>query len=145
MDMALSMIDDLPSAKSVDGSATFAGLGSGSVLIVEDDDEVREAIDALLELEGFRVRMARNGQEALDLLHSMAAPPQVILLDLMMPVMNGVEFLAAARKDAALAHIPVVVMSAYSHLAEEVQDVAAYIKKPVDVGRLLETVRRYCH
>src|SRR5262245_55470921 len=84
------------------------------VLIVEDDRELREAVGSVLEDEGCSVRSASNGAEALEILHKNGnGYPCIILLDLMMPVMNGWQFLESRKSDAKLDKIPVVVMSAY--------------------------------
>jgi CheY-like chemotaxis protein len=80
------------------------------VLVVDDDPDLCEMMAHLLTGEGFATEVASNGQDALDKAH--ANPPQVILLDMMMPVMDGWTFLAHQRNDAALAVIPVIVLSA---------------------------------
>jgi len=112
-----------------------------SILIIEDDDDIRDALCQLLEEEGYRVRAAHHGQEGLALA-TQEGPPQVILLDLMMPIMNGWEFLAARRHDPKLARVPVVVVSATGDpggLGES----TAFLRKPFDVQRLLQVVEQY--
>ena len=84
-----------------------------AVLLVEDDIDVREAVADTLDEAGYRVSPARNGQEALDMLRSGAVQPRVILLDLMMPVMDGWQFREEQLRDPALASIPVVALSAH--------------------------------
>jgi CheY-like chemotaxis protein len=117
---------------------------SEAILIVEDQADTRETLATLLELAGYAVACAANGQEALDYLRH-GASPDVILLDLNMPVMNGWAFRQEQRESPALAQIPVVIVSA---LAD--QDAAAAIEpndrlaKPVDLERLLEVIQRYC-
>jgi CheY-like chemotaxis protein len=113
-----------------------------SVMIVEDDRDTREMLERLLALEGFSVRSAENGRHALETLTA-GERPCVILLDLMMPVMNGWQFRAAQVSDPALADIPVVVVSAVGHHAESIE-VDAWISKPVDFDRLLTTVSGFC-
>src|SRR5690606_10740757 len=92
------------------------------ILIVEDDPEIREALVELLESEGYWVDCKINGQDALDYLQEEASPrgkglPSIILLDLMMPVMDGWRFRAEQQKDPVLNQVPIVVMSADSNLA----------------------------
>ncbi len=113
------------------------------ILIVEDDDGAREALSDCLELEGFSVASARNGKEALDYLHH-APLPKVILLDLFMPVMTGWEFRDAQKKDAAIADIPVVVVTAFSAGVTRQIDAAAVMHKPLDLDRLVTVIRDYC-
>lgn len=113
-----------------------------TVLLVDDDFDLRDALVPILEYEGHRVVSAANGQEALDRLQSMA-PPSVILLDLMMPVMNGEEFRAEQLRDPRLASIPVVVLSAHAYAEQRAAQIGARcLKKPFDVDVLLDEVRR---
>ncbi|HLI78438.1 MAG TPA: response regulator [Candidatus Binataceae bacterium] len=112
------------------------------VLIVEDDDGAREALSDCLELEGFKVASARNGKEALDYLHR-SPPPKVILLDLFMPVMTGWEFRDAQKKDAAIANIPVVVVTAFGAAVTQKIDVDLVMHKPLDLDRLVSVIRQY--
>lgn len=118
---------------------------SGEVMLVEDDLAIRETLRELLEDEGYRVESAGNGREALDRLRS-GHPPRLILLDLMMPVMDGWEFRRAQRGDPALSDIPVVVLSADHPLADKVSGmaVAGYLAKPFELDALLATIRHYC-
>jgi CheY-like chemotaxis protein len=113
------------------------------VLIIEDDPSLREVIAELLEDVGYEVAQARNGLEGLD--EASHHRPDLILLDLMMPAMNGWQFRAAQKEDAALATIPVIVMSAFEPEEgdEALEDVAARFPKPFDVMALLEGVRRH--
>jgi CheY-like chemotaxis protein len=97
----------------------------------------------ILELEGYRVSTVSNGKEALDLLR-VIEPPCLILLDLMMPVMNGWEFLKAQKGDSALATIPVVVVSAAHGMLPRPPEADAAMKKPVDLEVLLKVVRDWC-
>jgi CheY-like chemotaxis protein len=113
------------------------------VLIVEDDDSAREALSDCLEMEGFSVAAARNGKEALDYLRG-AHVPKVILLDLYMPVMTGWEFREAQKKDAAIADIPVVVVTAFGSGMTKQIDADVIMHKPLDLDRLLTVIREYC-
>ena len=96
-----------------------------------------------LELEGFRVELASNGKQALERLHS-GVHPCVILLDLMMPVMDGWQFRRQQVQDQQLAGIPVIVVSAAGKDRISEIDANAYLSKPVDLEQLLERVTQYC-
>lgn len=113
------------------------------ILIVEDDADLREMMAQLLSLEGFRAAAVANGREALQYLGGKDAP-QVILLDLMMPVMDGWEFRRHQQADPHLADVPVIVLSALDQARAADLDAAAFLKKPLDFDRLLELVRQYC-
>jgi CheY-like chemotaxis protein len=113
------------------------------VLIVEDDAEIRETLKEIIELEGYSVFTASDGQKALTMLRDTLKMPCLVLLDLMMPVMNGWELLKLREKDIALATIPVVVVSAAGERAK-LAPATGFIKKPVDIEVLLNTVRQYC-
>jgi CheY-like chemotaxis protein len=113
------------------------------VLIVEDDVELRDMMAQLLTLEGFVATAVANGREALEYLRK-GDRPDIILLDLMMPVMDGWEFRREQQSDPTLATVPVVVLSALDHRRAAEVDAVAFLKKPLDFDRLLELVRRYC-
>lgn len=112
------------------------------ILIIEDDESIRNALRDILELEDYRVQVASNGKEGLEALAS-TSDPCLILLDFMMPVMNGLEFAQALKKDDLLAAIPIVVISAYDNRAKVIPS-AGFIKKPIDLDLLLGFVRQYC-
>jgi CheY-like chemotaxis protein len=114
-----------------------------TVLIVEDDLDTREMLGRFLELEGFRVETAENGRQALDRLES-GAEACVILLDLMMPVMDGWQFRREQIRRATLAKIPVIVVSAAGRERFEQIDANAYLSKPVDLEELLARIYEYC-
>jgi CheY-like chemotaxis protein len=111
-----------------------------TVMVVEDDALIREIVVQILACEGFATIVARNGAEALRRLREEHVHPALILLDLMMPVMNGQQFRAEQLKDPALAGIPVVVMS-----ASDEGDVSAeaHIGKPFEIDVLLDAVSRF--
>lgn len=111
------------------------------ILVVEDDEDAREAMVALLQMKGYRAVPAGNGKEALDYLHQ-APVPDLILLDLWMPVMDGWEFRQQQKLDPRLAAVPVVVVTALSDRTDV--DADEIIIKPVDVEHLLTTVSHYC-
>ena len=116
---------------------------SHTVFIVEDDVDTREMLGRFLELEGYRVESAANGKLALERLDA-GAPACVILLDLMMPVMDGWQFRREQAQHAALADIPVIVVSAAGRDRIQQIDADAYLSKPVDLDELLERVTEYC-
>ena len=118
---------------------------ASEVLIVEDDDLIREAVRELLEFEGIRALTAENGQQALNLLRESSSPPALILLDLMMPVLDGWSFLEERSRDARLSEIPVVVVTAVSD--DKLKEVSAdgVIKKPFDFKELVSSIRSYLH
>lgn len=113
------------------------------ILIVEDDADLREMMAQLLTLEGYRAETAANGRDALDYLHQ-GDRPDLILLDLMMPIMDGWEFRRRQREDPALADVPVVVLSALDQTRAADLGGTAFLKKPLDFDRLLELVRQHC-
>jgi CheY-like chemotaxis protein len=113
------------------------------ILIVEDDADLREMMAQLLTLEGFKAEAVANGREALAYLEK-GDPPDLILLDLMMPVMDGWEFRRRQRQDPAFASVPVVVLSALDHTRAVDLGETAFLKKPLDFDRLLELVRLHC-
>lgn len=111
------------------------------VLIVDDDVDVAEAVSDTLRDAGHRVIVANGGDDALRLLNGGFAVPKVILLDLMMPGMNGWEFMAEQKKVPALAAIPVVIVSART--SSEPLEAAAYLRKPLKIADLLRVVARF--
>jgi CheY-like chemotaxis protein len=117
----------------------------GTVLVIEDDLDVRDVIAELLAAEGFIAVGASDGREGIEWLRSATVPPRVILLDLMMPVMDGWTFRAAQLADPQLASIPVVVLSAASELGATALQLKVddYLQKPLDVPRLLTAIERH--
>jgi CheY-like chemotaxis protein len=120
-------------------------MGHG-VLVVEDDTDIRESLIEILEESGFPTVGVANGHEALERLRGSRQAPCLILLDLMMPVMDGISFRREQLKTPELAGIPVVVLSAYRDIEERAKDmnVVAYVKKPLDLDDLIGVARRYC-
>jgi CheY-like chemotaxis protein len=119
-----------------------------SILIADDHDDIRETLEQVLRMEGYRVHAVRNGQEALHALKEIEGPC-LILLDLMMPVMNGWEFLEAQQKNAVVKPLPVVVVSAITAALalkhkDKLVSAAGYLSKPIPLNSLLEIVQQYC-
>ena len=112
------------------------------ILVVDDDHAIRESLCELLEDEGYSVAKAGDGQEALNLLQRVGVPC-LILLDLMMPVMDGYEFIGRKLADPALVNIPLVIITAAgpSKTASVTHPVLA---KPVRADTLISTVKQYC-
>ena len=114
----------------------------GPVLVVEDDAGIRESVCQILEDEGFPTVSACNGKEALATLRKLSPLPRLILLDLMMPIMNGWEFYELISRDKSVSSIPVVIMSA--------QETNMYfgslrlLRKPLELDHLLSTVNEVC-
>ena len=118
---------------------------SHEILIVEDDSALREALGQVLSDEGYELLSARDGLEAVNCLKK-GNRPDVILLDLSMPVVNGWEFRMFQKRDPELARIPVILVTAGGYTREEVAwlEPSAMIPKPVDLSVLLAVVRRFC-
>lgn len=114
---------------------------SKTILVVEDDLNIRESMKDALEGEGYRVVIASNGKEALERVREVPHPC-LVLLDMMMPVMGGREFIDAMLADVLLAPIPILVISAIAD-AETTRGAAAFLKKPPDLDLLLKKVERF--
>ena len=113
------------------------------VLLAEDDEDLREAMVDTLNDAGYRVEAVRNGLDALEWLEENAIPPKLILLDLMMPVMDGWQFLDERQKTPRVAAVPVVVLSANGSFSGG-GDSTGFMRKPVGVKPLLALVASYC-
>lgn len=112
------------------------------ILLIEDERDQRVLLRELLEHEGFRVRTASNGLEGLELLAALEPPPALILLDLLMPVMNGWSFLEAVQERGLLDRVAVVVTTAMT--GQSVPLASGSLGKPIDISKLLAFARRYC-
>jgi CheY-like chemotaxis protein len=116
------------------------------ILVIEDDVDILRAVVQVLEDEGHTVRAAENGRVALAALRAPDAPlPCVILLDLMMPVMDGWAFRAEQLRDPTLAHIPVIVLTADGNAAEKaaLMNGAGALRKPVELLTLLAAIQPF--
>jgi DNA-binding response OmpR family regulator len=112
-----------------------------TVLIVEDERDIRESVAEALTDEGYEVVGAADGAEALEKMHQ--CHPALVLLDLMMPRMNGWQFRIAQRNDPESAGIPVIVLSALGRVSDI--EAADFLQKPFDLERLLSAVRAQVH
>jgi len=108
-----------------------------TVLVVDDDHDLREAVSTVLEERGFHILGACNGREALDLLRGDGERPSAILLDLMMPVMDGLQFREEQLSDPELSPIPVIVMTAHGRSPIELLRASGFLRKPFAAGALI--------
>jgi CheY-like chemotaxis protein len=115
------------------------------VLILDDDNDIREAIRDLLEAEGYGTAEARDGGAGLAYLRSHPSPA-VILLDWNMAPVSGAEFMLEFSRDASLADIPVVLLTADARAEPKARafGVSSRLAKPIDADRLIEIAARYC-
>jgi CheY-like chemotaxis protein len=117
------------------------------VLVVEDDESIRESLRIILQDEGYQVDVAENGLAALDRLET-EAPPALVIVDLVMPVMNGWELCAEMARREALAGLPVVIVSASGDIERSLVPsplrTVHTLRKPIVFDRLLAHVARYC-
>lgn len=118
------------------------------ILTVDDDEDLRNSLASLLELEGFESVWAKNGQVALEYLKRVPDMelPDLVLLDYMMPVMNGAAFHAGLKQDPRLEKIPVVMMTANGNLVsvmEKVEDAGAFMSKPMDYDTVVRMVKHF--
>ncbi|MGH7915905.1 MAG: response regulator [Candidatus Binataceae bacterium] len=111
-----------------------------TILVVDDDSDVRESVTDLLELYGYRVIAACDGRSALVQLKDAAPPPSLILLDLVMPVLDGWSFLKRARRNRRLAGVPIVIITGEN--TSEVPGATAVLRKPVAPEALLARVEQ---
>lgn len=111
-----------------------------TILVVDDDVDIRASLADLLEDAGYLVGQAGNGRDAIDYLHAHPTT-SVVLLDLMMPMMNGHEFRTEQKRDAALASIPVIVMTA-GGTAEAADIDVEVLQKPLKLPKLFDAIRR---
>jgi CheY-like chemotaxis protein len=112
------------------------------ILVVEDDKDIRDTFSEILKSEGFTVTVAENGQVALDFLLKGNATPDLIFLDIMMPVMNGQVFYEKMCAIPDLSGIPVVVISAGTEKIE--MAATAFMKKPLDLDDVITTALKLC-
>jgi two-component system chemotaxis response regulator CheY len=128
----------------MDEFSTAQSSGSKTVLVIEDDEDVRSVICDVLEDSGYLASGARNGQQAIELLES-GLRPKLIVLDLTMPIMDGWSFRHWQLGESTVASIPVLLLSAIRNLGAEADELATVgvIEKPVDLDSLLDAVARH--
>lgn len=121
------------------------GDGAHQILVVEDDRDIRESLEEILRDAGYVPVLAANGVEALQHLRA-AAIPSVIILDLMMPVMDGRDFRTIQLSDERLRAIPTILLTAHAKPADAMNGMGdiIFLAKPVDLDRLLDTVALAC-
>lgn len=112
------------------------------ILVIDDDHDMRVNLRTVLEDEDYHVISATNGKDALKLLKPPELP-SLILLDLMMPILGGLDFLELKQADPMLAFIPVVIISAHDP-PHQITGISGFLKKPFGFDALLETVRKHC-
>jgi len=115
-----------------------------SILIIEDDEAIRTSLSDVLTSEGYKINEASNGKAAFEVLEG-SSNPSLLLLDLMMPAMNGYEFSASIKKMPKYSSHPIIIMSA-SRDGEQYakQEGYPFLKKPLDVEDLLNLVAKFC-
>jgi CheY-like chemotaxis protein len=113
-----------------------------TILLIEDELDIREALAEVLISEGYAVQSAANGQEGLDLLQNHPSP-SLILLDLMMPILDGWAFLSRRMADPQMQHLPVIIMSAADR-KRPVGPGLTFIRKPIDLSDLLKKISENC-
>lgn len=121
----------------------MSGTITEAVLLVDDDEDIRETLSELLDASGYAVLQAENGQIALDVLKTTSRFPCVVVLDLSMPVLDGREFLRLRASDPILRDIPVVVVSGSNQPSEALPGIDEYLRKPVKFERLMEIINQY--
>jgi CheY-like chemotaxis protein len=135
----------MPYAKTPDGRQrqTQHAIDERPILVVDDDLDIREILTETLGDLGFHVLAAANGRDALTLVDDLEVGPSVILLDLMMPVMDGYGFLEARAKDPKLASVPVAVVTAGHGIDDDrIGDAIPVIHKPFEVSLLVDVLDR---
>ena len=138
-----ALTSSIVSAEDADGAVTRVKNYRRSILVVDDDPDIRETVSEILEDEGFEVTPAANGLDALELLRG-GLTPALILLDIMMPVMDGRQFREHQLQSPELAGIPVIVFTAHSNIAEVERSTRPFgvLRKPLRLDELLTTITR---
>ena len=117
------------------------------ILIIEDDTEIRNTMIDFLEDEGFVVKAAENGAHGISILEASSVLPGLIFLDIMMPVMDGVEFRSAQLKDVNFSKIPTIIFSADGRVNQKVDTtgIVEVLKKPVELDDIISLANRFCN
>ena len=111
------------------------------ILVIEDDADIREVLSLLLSMEGFDVSVAEDGLSALEYLRSAAALPDLVLLDLVMPFMDGYQFRREQKLDPRLSQIPVIIMTANQLPEDQTLGAAGFLRKPVALDQVVVSIR----
>jgi CheY-like chemotaxis protein len=119
-----------------------AGERALTILVVDDDEQTRNSLREILEEEGYGVATASNGQEAIEKLDG-GDPPALILLDLLMPVMDGWQFLARQQSHPLSRPVPIVLLSGMAYI-RDAPGVADFLSKPIRPEKLLSCIKRFC-
>jgi twitching motility two-component system response regulator PilG len=119
-------------------------MASSKLLIIDDDDDTRESLISLFQSEGFQAEGAKSGLAALAMLTFGEIVPDAILLDLLMPAMNGAQFRSVAQRHPRWSSIPIIVCSADRVRDPDALKVFGVLEKPFDLDDLLEVVKRAC-
>lgn len=117
-----------------------------TILVIEDEEDIRALVSEALEMDGYLVVPAANGQEGIDALR-VIDPPQLIILDLMMPVKDGYQFRLEQTAEPRWRNIPVIVMTADANAVQRMRDMGGTgdsLRKPVDLDELMAAVNRRC-
>lgn len=113
------------------------------ILIAEDMPDLLMILIDLLEMEGYSVHTTSDGQGAWDYLQASSRKPDIIISDIMMPRLNGIDLLKKVREDERFSHIPFMIYSASPHFKKEVESHnACFINKPFDLNKLMETIQK---
>lgn len=117
-----------------------------TILIIDDDQGIRDALSELLEMEGYAVKLAVNGNEGLHILRELPKPPDLVLLDFMMPAMDGFQFRQRQVEEGLYTEVPVVLMSADCHVGEKQirGGMMDHLRKPMDINEVLDMVKKHC-
>lgn len=118
-------------------------MSSGEVLVVDDNADILEALQMAIEIEGLKVATASNGKEALEILEK-GKRPDLILLDLMMPIMDGWTFAEQFGKKKEYSDIPIVIISAFADQNQFPEIAVEALTKPLNFSNLIKTVKKYC-
>src|SRR4051812_44004646 len=117
-----------------------------SILVVEDDNDIRQSLVEILQEEGYTVLSALNGKEGLEVLKKAEPLPGLVILDIMMPVLDGYGFRLEQMKSPRLASVPTALFSANGRLDEKARKVGVteFLKKPIDLNKLFDLANKYC-
>lgn len=114
------------------------------ILLIEDDIDIAEAIESVFHLENIRYQSMKDGQSALDYLNFTDQNPSLIIMDVMMPLLNGFEFRKKQLSNKKIADIPTIAMSATSDFEKiDAGHFNEFIKKPIDIDQFIDLIKKY--